>query len=472
MGVRGAVAFWSGAVVIGLTASALTTGHPETAHRAIATAHVSRAIVPVGGARLAGAAGGTPSAVGARSDASSSASSSAPTTADRSAFPDVGLAHGGLPALAPLGALPLGAATPRQPTPGAGQPSAAGAPRQFTVIAAGDILLHTRLWAQGRADAEAAGRAGYFFDPIFASARPDIAGADLAICHMETPYGKPNGPFTSFPVFEVPPAIAQTIHDVGYDSCSTASNHSLDGGEAGIDRTLDALDAAGVKHSGTARSAAEAAQPDLLQANGVTVAQLSYAYGFNGIKRPADKPWLANLISVPQILADAKRAKQAGASVVIVSLHFGTEYQHTPNAQQLSVARALLASPDVDLIIGCHAHVVQPFQKINGKWVVYGMGNQIATQGFSQPTMDGVMPRFTFTETSPGKFTVTKAEAIPTYDSLGGQIQLIDLPLAMAAHPSAARMAVYEASWKRTAEVVDSMGAAKDGLIVDRGTAR
>jgi poly-gamma-glutamate capsule biosynthesis protein CapA/YwtB (metallophosphatase superfamily) len=351
-------------------------------------------------------------------------------------------------------------------------PSAPAAPRQFTVLGAGDILLHTQLWKVGRADAEAAQKKGYYFDPIFASAQPDISGADLAICHMETPYGKSSGPFTSYPVFEVPPSIAQTIHDVGYDSCSTASNHSLDGGEAGIDRTLDALDAAGVKHAGTARSAAEAAKPDLLQANGVTVAQLSYAYGFNGIKRPADKPWLANLISVPKILADARRAKAAGAAVVIVSLHFGTEYQHAPNEQQLSVARALLDSPDVDLILGCHAHVVQPFQKINGKWVAYGMGNQIAAQSFSKPTTDGVMPRFTFTETSPGKFTVTKAEAIPTFDYLSGTAQLIDLPAAMAAHPSSARMAQYKASWARTAKVVDSMGAGRAGLIVDSAASR
>jgi poly-gamma-glutamate capsule biosynthesis protein CapA/YwtB (metallophosphatase superfamily) len=349
---------------------------------------------------------------------------------------------------------------------------APASPRQFTVLGAGDILLHTQLWKVGRADAQAAHKSGYYFDPIFASAKSDISGADLAICHMETPYGKSSGPFTSYPIFEVPPSIATTIHDIGYDSCSTASNHSLDGGEAGVDRTLDALDAAGVKHAGTARSAAEAARPVLLQANGVTVAQLSYAYGFNGLKRPADKPWLANLISVPKILADARRAKDAGASVVVVSLHFGTEYQHTPNAQQTSVARALLASPDVDLILGCHAHVVQPFQKINGKWVAYGMGNQIAAQSFSKPTMDGVMPRFTFTETSPGTFTVTKAEAIPTFDYLSGTAQLIDLPAAMAAHPSSARMAQYRASWGRTAKVVTSMGAGRDGLIVDSAGSR
>jgi poly-gamma-glutamate capsule biosynthesis protein CapA/YwtB (metallophosphatase superfamily) len=351
-------------------------------------------------------------------------------------------------------------------------PSAPASPRHFTVLGAGDILLHSPLWRVAQADAKAAHKSGYYFDPIFASANPDISGADLAICHMETPYGKPNGPFTGYPIFEVPPSIATTIHNVGYDSCSTASNHSLDGGEAGIDRTLDALDAAGVKHTGTARSAAEAATPDLLQANGVTVAQLSYAFGFNGLKRPADKPWLANLISVPKILADAQRAKAAGASVVIVSLHFGTEYQHAPNAQQVSVARALLASPDVDLILGCHVHVVQPFQKINGKWVAYGMGNQIANQSFSKPTTDGVMPRFTFTETSPGTFTVTKAEAIPTFDYLSGTAELIDLPTAMAGHPSSARMAEYKASWARTAKVVDSMGARRDGLIVNRAASR
>lgn len=284
---------------------------------------------------------------------------------------------------------------------------------------------------------------------------------------METPYGPVNGPFTGYPAFSVPPSIAQTIHNVGYDSCSTASNHSLDGGQAGIDRTLNALDTAGVKHAGTARTPAEAATPDLLDVRGVMVAQLSYAYGFNGLRRSAGKAWLANLIDVKTILADAHRARQAGAEVVIVSLHFGTEYSHQPNDQQLSVARALLVSPDVDLILGCHAHVVQPFQQINGKWVVYGMGNQIATQRFSKATTDGVMPRFTFTETSPGKFRVTKAEAIPTFDYLGGTVRLIDIPAGLAKPGlSAARRSLYEQSWRRTAHEVLAMGAGRHGLTV------
>ncbi len=176
-----------------------------------------------------------------------------------------------------------------------------------------------------------AGESGYDFDPIFASAIPRIQAADLAICHMETPYGPDGGPYTGFPVFAVPASIAKTIHDVGYDTCSTASNHSLDDG-AGRHRSVRSTTwtRPGVKHTGTARSAAEAATPDILDVNGVKVAQLSYAYGFNGIPLPRGKPWLANLINVPNILAAAHRAKQAGADVVIVSLHFGTQYQEAP----------------------------------------------------------------------------------------------------------------------------------------------
>jgi hypothetical protein len=365
---------------------------------------------------------------------------------------------------------PAAAATHAAQAGPVAMPAEPSGPRQITVLGAGDILLHPGLWKQGRQDAAAAGKSGFYFDPIFASAVPDISGADVAICHMETPYAAAKGPFKGYPIFAVPPQIAQTIHDIGYDSCSTGSNHSLDDGQTGIDRELDALDAAGVKHTGSARSAAEASTPDLINANGVMVAQLSYAYGFNGIPLPKDKPWMANLINVPNILAAAHAAKAAGADIVVVSLHWGTEYQQMPNAQQLSVAKTLLASPDIDLILGAHAHVPQPFQEINGKWVAYGMGNQVATQPFSKPTQDGVMPRFTFTETTPGHFQITKAEAIPTFDYMGqdgGPYRLIDLPRALA-NPNLdpRRKALYTASWHRTASTVDKLGAGNDGLVV------
>src|SRR6185369_1397295 len=184
-------------------------------------------------------------------------------------------------------------------------PSASPAPRSFTVVGSGDILLHGLLWAQGANDARAMGQTGYDFVPLLASVIPVVSKADLAICHMETPYGPANGPFTDYPLFTVPPQVATAIAAVGYDTCSTASNHSIDAGEAGVDRTLDALDAAGVKHAGTARSPAEAASINMLNVKGITVAQLSYSFGFNGLIRPAGKEWLANLLDPDRILADA-----------------------------------------------------------------------------------------------------------------------------------------------------------------------
>ena len=159
-------------------------------------------------------------------------------------------------------------------------------------------------------------------------------------------------------------------------------------------RTLDALDAAGLRHAGSHRNAAGQRTPTLLDINGVHVAHLSYTFGFNGVRRPTGKAWIANLIDSDAILAEARRARSAGADIVVVSLHLVNEYDHTASPAQVSLARRLLARPEIDLILGSHTHVVQQFEEINGKWVVYGMGNQIARQSDAYPARhEGVMPR-------------------------------------------------------------------------------
>jgi poly-gamma-glutamate synthesis protein (capsule biosynthesis protein) len=371
------------------------------------------------------------------------------------------------------GAVPQPARTATAPTtsPAAAIPGPGPSPhiaRTFTVIGSGDILLHAALWDQAARDAAAQGRSGYDFRPLFASVKPAVAAADLAICHIETQFGPPDGPFYDYPAFSVPPQVATAVADAGYDTCSTASNHSLDYGEEGIDRTLAALDAAHVRHTGTARSPLEAATPDLLDVRGVKVAQLSYTYGFNGLSRPAGKEWLANLIDPDRILADAHAAKQFGAEVVIVSLHWGTEYSHDPDGQQLSLARRLLASPDIDLILGDHVHVVQPIEKIGDKWVAYGMGNEVAFQNQAQDTRDGILPQFTFTEVRPGVFRVTRAEVRPVHmwlDSRPTRLYDVAATLADPRVPSAIR-ASCAASRARTLAVLGRMNALHEGLIV------
>jgi hypothetical protein len=356
-------------------------------------------------------------------------------------------------------------------------PSATEAPtstttakRQVTVLGSGDVLIHPPLWEQAHTDAVAEGKQGYDFGPMYASIKPDVQQADLATCEMETPLAPPGGPFSGWPNFNAPPQVLSALTNVGYKTCTTASNHTLDQGYPGVKRTLDELDAAGLEHTGSARTAAEAGKPLIITAaNGVRVAQLAYAFGFNGIPVPSDKPWLANEIDVPTILAAARKAKQAGADIVVLSLHWGTEYDHLATQQQLDEAHQLLRSPDVDLILGDHAHVVQPAQKINGKWVFYCMGNQISRH--ADPiavSRQGVMPFVTFTEMSPHHFVATRAVAISTWMQDAPTLRLIDIHLAVAnAAITPAQRDAYLTARNAITAYLDAYDARRDGLVVE-----
>ncbi|MDI1464180.1 CapA family protein [Catellatospora sp. KI3] len=350
------------------------------------------------------------------------------------------------PSVLPSRSVPLPEPAPApSPTPGF-------APRGFTVVGSGDVLLHNGLWAQAQRDN---GGSGYDFRPILAGVQPVVSAADLAICHLETPLGSPGGPFTGYPVFKVPPQIVPALRDTGYDACSTASNHSIDGGEAGVRRTLDALDRAGIAHAGMARSRAEQDTPTIVTVRGVRVGLLSYSFSFNGLRRPKGKEWLVNLLEPDRVRAAARRARQAGAEVVIASIHWGTEYEHDPNSQQRDVAKRLLSDGSIDLILGHHAHVVQPFERIGERWVAYGMGNHISYQGFSEDTRDGVLSRFTFAEVGAGRFRVVKAEALPTYMRLNdGAARLLLVSACPARSARACR-----ASGDRSTRVLRSRGA-------------
>lgn len=253
--------------------------------------------------------------------------------------------------------------------------------RRLTILASGDLLIHSQIYH--RADAFRAD--GYDFRPFFGRIRPLVRGADLAVCHAETPIGA--GPPSSYPIFNSPKALARAIAWTGWDACTVASNHSVDKGQVGIRTTLRALDRAGVRHAGTARSSREARRTTFLEARGVRIALLSYTYGTNGI--PLPHPWSVNLISTRRVAADARRARLRGADLVLANFHWGSEYVHSPNAQQRSVARFLLRRGIVDAIVGQHAHVVQPIGRVRGRFVVYGEGNLISAQ--DGESRDGLM---------------------------------------------------------------------------------
>jgi poly-gamma-glutamate capsule biosynthesis protein CapA/YwtB (metallophosphatase superfamily) len=316
----------------------------------------------------------------------------------------------------------------RTPSPAAmsNSPTSSGQPTQplparpertsVTVVMNGDLLWHNTLWFGAREDARRRRHGGYDFAPLLAGMKPVIASADLAICHEEVPLARPGGPYRNFPLFAVPPQVVLVIAGTGYDVCTTASNHAVDQGFTGLKHTLDEFDRAKIAHVGTARSKIEAERPMIFTTKqGVKIAIVAATFSLNGLPMPEGKPWAVQRLSAESLLRQAHRARTAGADIVLAAVHLGTEYSTSENAQQVKLAWALTASPDVDLVYMHHAHVVQPWSKVNKKWVLYGVGNTVAQHAANAPRgSEGATGRFTFTRVGDGRFTVSKAEYIPT----------------------------------------------------------
>jgi len=329
-----------------------------------------------------------------------------------------------------------------------------GGPREVTLIASGDVLPHGPVLRQAGAYGSRAGQR-YDFRPMFAELRPVVAAADLAICHLEVPLSGDGRGVASWPSFNAPPQLATALRWAGYDACSSASNHALDRGPAGVASTLGVLDQAGLGHAGTARNPAEAAGA-VLDVRGLRVGLLGYAYGLNGGRVPADRPWLVNLIDPDRIVQDARAARRAGARFVVVLLHWGHENQAAPAPDQRELARRLLAAPEVDLILGHHVHVVQPIEQVGGKWVAYGMGNSLSNQTpacCAAGSQDGVMVQVTV-RLEAGVARVRAVRHVPTWvEHPSYRVRPVLTALTDRSLPAAARRAL-EASRDRTTRAV------------------
>lgn len=359
-----------------------------------------------------------------------------------------------------------GAKTPQADISTLSSPSATPEPkvRTISIVSSGDILLHERLWAQAKAD----GTDGALdFYPQLADLEPVISSADLALCHLETPLAEPGIDYQGYPTFNVPPQITDAITKLGFDMCGTASNHSLDQGFSGLTRTIETLDAAGIPHTGTAVSQADASKPlimDVQTANGIVkVGILSYAYGFNGFERDADKTWSANLIDPVAIIAEAKLARSQGAEIVIAKLHWGTEYTNKPNDFQISVAQELADSGQIDLIDGSHSHSVQPIIQIGNTWIAYSHGNFVSAH--REPTTiksEGLITRWEFVEDPAGKFSLSCVAEIPTLirDILPVRVIDVNKALATGEYLGETKQRLEEAK-SRTDETVRSLGFTK-----------
>jgi poly-gamma-glutamate capsule biosynthesis protein CapA/YwtB (metallophosphatase superfamily) len=339
------------------------------------------------------------------------------------------------------------------------EPPAKAQPTSVTVVMNGDLLWHNTLWYGAREDAQRRGKGGYDFAPLLAGMKPVISSADLAICHEEVPLAPAGAPYRNYPLFAAPPHVVRGIAATGYDVCTTASNHSLDQGFKGLKRTLDDLDRAKIGHAGTARTKAESERPTIFTTRqAIKIGIIAATASLNGLPMPQGKPWAVHRASVRGLLGQARRARVAGADIVIAAVHIGTEYSTTENAQQVALARALTASPDVDLVYMHHPHVVQPWTTMNNKWVLYGVGNTVAQHASNVPRgAEGATGRFTFTRLGNRRFTVTKAEFIPTlvtHYAPGRPARLYQVSVALKTAKGSFRNRLLDAERRTTAVVM------------------
>lgn len=330
----------------------------------------------------------------------------------------------------PAPTAPATGPSPEAPPPPSSTPTAEPLPDAvFTIVGGGDVLPHATVIATAQTGD------GYDFVPMMEATAEYTRGADLALCNFEVPLAPPGTAPTGYPMFGAPTELAADVARLGWDGCSTGTNHSLDRGMAGLVHTLDSFDAAGLGHVGTARRASEAGRPQLYEleraGQTITVAQIGATYGTNGIPVPADAPWAVNLIDADKLIESARSARAEGADLVVASIHCCAEYSGTPAPEQVELAEALAASGQVDLVLGHHAHVPQPIEKLpggpddGGMWVAYGLGNFISNQDerccVSQ-TATGLLATATVVKPDGGPARVESVEwTAVTVDRVGDQ---------------------------------------------------
>ncbi|MDQ1055841.1 hypothetical protein QE394_003769 [Arthrobacter sp. SORGH_AS 212] len=418
---------------------------PARSHAGVRLRHRIRAVSVASLLLVAGPLAGC----GMMAQGGGSGESAAGTGPTNSAYP-------GMPSTA------SGAPTAPAPSPTPGKGPRCPVLRCASVVVTGGMLVHSGIWQEVQKEAAAAGKPGLEFLPMLEGQRRYLERADLAICHQGSPVAKPDGPFAGHPSFNVPPQIVTAAKDVGYQACTTAGDHILDRSTDGLLRTVDALDAAGLKHTGSYRTATESQQILIMQTPAAKVAVIEATFGLNG-KTP-EYPWQVDVLDPSAMIAKARKARTLGADVVIGAMYAGdahTGNAGTPGAQQTEAARALADSGQFNLVYG-HSQAVLPIENYKGTWIAYGLGSGITDVAPTHPAKnEGLLVRVQFGQDAAGIWTVTDLAWTPTV-MLGIPYRWCSVAADAPQGPCAGTGA-DAATRQRTVGVVDSMGAAAAG---------
>lgn len=279
-----------------------------------------------------------------------------------------------------------------------------------TLLFAGDAMQHQAQLDQALMEGDGK---RYDYSECFRCIAPEITEADYAVVNLEVPLG--GGPrYSGYPCFSAPDSYAQALADAGFDMMLTANNHCLDSGMKAARRTLWALDSLGIDHTGTFHDAADRRKkvPFIKDINGIKFGFLNYTYGTNGI--PAKDGMEVALIEKDRIADEMRLTREAGAEILVVTMHWGIEYVLRENAIQRDLARFLIDN-GADMVIGSHPHVIQPMKMMRDERrgqdvpVVYSLGNFISNMKTGD-TRGGAYVRVRVERDSIGKAKVKWAD--------------------------------------------------------------
>ena len=282
---------------------------------------------------------------------------------------------------------------------------------KLSMVLAGDCLIHRFVYTDA-----SNGDGTYSFSKMFTEIEDIIKDKDIAYYNQESNIGGKALGLSAYPLFNSPEEIGDDMVKLGFNMVSLANNHTLDKGEKGVVNSVDFWKTKpGVYYSGQALSWEEReSNIKVLEKNGIKYAFFSYTTVTNGLNPPVGKEYLTNIYSEAKVKEDLAKVKDK-VDFIIVAMHWGEEYTTYPSIGQKAIAQ-FLAKEGVNLVIGNHAHSIQPVEMIGDTLVFYALGNFISAQD-TPDRLTGTIVTLNANKTEEGKivFTDVKADLIYTY---------------------------------------------------------
>lgn len=245
-----------------------------------------------------------------------------------------------------------------------------------SLVMVGDALIHGSVYATAN---RYANYNGYDFKPMLKYIKEITKDFDLAYYNQETILGGTELGLSTYPLFNSPYEVGDAFIDAGFNLVSLATNHTIDKGEKGVLNSRSYWNKQeNVLAVGSYSSFEERDEVIIQEINGITYGFLSYTTYTNGLIVPSGKEYLVNVYSKELVKSDIEKYRDK-VDLMIVCMHWGTEYVLYPDSSQKEIAK-YLASLGVDLIIGTHPHVVEPIEYIDDTLVIYSLGNFVSSQ--------------------------------------------------------------------------------------------